>query len=302
LLEADSGEVIRNYNTDDQIQSLFSYQDQDNFAIVTRKGIFYTLSISFPELIEANFFQANVSNMKSISVRGGIIATVPYSSTEMTLYRTFEQTEKKSIFETPDYIDSIILSEDSNKLIAYTYDKDGIIFDRTTGNLVGASSVEDTKESEEIVCIKEQYIDELGISSKAVADSVIGANGRLFAVIYKDRSFDLFRISHNEVVVDSKEHFSSSGLFQPNRIEANQYGDMILIVGTGCGFILDLDGRKIDEITPSEKMIVAEISGCKYVDFENEYVYCTKSREVVRYPLYSRQAIADAAQKELALE
>lgn len=300
ILDAETGLSERKYNTDEQIQSLMAFNDSDAFAVVTRKGTFYTASSNYEDLLEASFFRANVENLKLFSIKGGVIASVPYGSTEMTIYKTMEQNEREVVYNADDYISRINLSEDDEKLIA-CLDDGSVIIDRTSGETETTSVVVDKEENEELKQKKEAYIDALQITKKAVAATALESRGRLFVVSYKDRSFDVYRVdSDGNVIAESKEHFNALGLYGINRIETNERGDMVWIDGTTVSVILDLNGGTINEVTPAESMIIAKINGCKYVDFENKYIYCTKSGEISRTPLYLRDDIVRFATIEIS--
>ena len=60
---------------------------------------------------------------------------------------------------------------------------------------------------------------------------------------------------------------------------------MVWIDGSTCSIILDLNEGHITDTTPSESMIVTVVNKCKYVDFDNRYIYFTKNGEISRFPL-----------------
>jgi len=300
VLNAETGALERKYSTDDQIQSLMAFNDNDVFAVVTRKGSFYTASADFEDLLEASFFKANVENLKLFSIRGGVIASVPYGSTEMTMYKTAQQNEREVLYEAGDYISKISLSDDESKLVAYLEDG-SVVMDRVSGESNVTNMILNDDEDEEQSQKMESYIETLQITKKAVVATALESKGRLFAVSYRDRSFDVYRIDANgNVMVESKEHFNAIGLFGINRIETSDKGDMVWIDGITNSVILDLNGGNISEITPAESMVIAKINGCKYVDFDNKYVYCTRNGEISRFPLYLRDDVAKLASVEIA--
>lgn len=301
VINAENGELERKYSTDEQIQSLMAFVDDDSFAIVTRKGVFYTASPDFNDLLEASFFHANVENLKLFDVRGGVISTVPYGSTELTLHKTIEQSEREIIYNADDFITEMECSEDGTKLMAYVYGGGSVTIDRQSAQSTPGTDEYDGDESEEVIQKKDQYIENLQITKKAVSSSVLDPTERLFVVSYKDRSFDVYRIdSSSNVIAESKEHFNALGLFNIKRIEANQDGNMVWIDGSTCSIILDLNEGHITDTTPSESMIVTVVNKCKYVDFDNRYIYFTKNGEISRFPLYSKEDIAVFAAQEIA--
>ena len=103
---------------------------------------------------------------------------------------------------------------------------------------------------------------------------------------------------------NTKEHevFNNAGLSDVLSAQISNDGKSIWISGLSEGIILNANGESFDKVMPAESMITTHIASLRYVDFDNEYVYCSNNETLFRYPLYSKEEIGEIAREQLLIQ
>lgn len=302
LLSFETGESIRKYTIGTGYTYARTYDDINIFTVVSRDGKCVNILPQYADTYQVSFFVPNSSNIKSMDIRGGHVITVPYTSTEVTVYRQAPKNNYEELTSL-SYMISKVEKKDDSKLLIYTYDNRVSEFDLSTKQVLSTTETEGKKTNKEEEKRLEGFLDDLEISKSMVNERFLDNDGKFFFVVYWDNSFEVYRMGQDGKP-NSKEHevFNNAGLSDVLSAQISNDGKSIWISGLSEGIILNANGESFDKVMPAESMITTHIASLRYVDFDNEFVYCSNNETLFRYPLYSKEEIGEIARQQLLIQ
>lgn len=304
FISNDTGELYKRFYLDTDGVYIRNYSDSNWISVVTRGGQCLNASPESQETYGASFFVPVCNNIHMMTMSGGYIAVIPYLSSEVTVYRTAPDRGRETVAEFDMSISKIRQGKDESELLIYTYDNMVHEFDKNDDKVIASSktdvSKEDTDKENERISELGSYLEIIGIEDRLVNKVFTDKDEKFYFVVYKDRSFDIFRMGDDGKPIPGEcESFGSCDLFDIRDAQISSDGKKLWIDGTTEGIIVNLGDKTVDEVIPAESMITAYIINLKYVDFDSKYVYCNYENSLIRFPLYEKDEIAKIAQNEV---
>lgn len=141
VVDKRDGSYIDSFGMGVEITKLGNYAGSDNFMAFTRDGVWHYLNMERREdMVGMQFPACTSANVMDFAIGDGFCVTLPYSSRQVSVYRTAAGPELENFYQNEESYRDAVLSADGTYLAASFYNSSYTtaidLFDTNTGELL----------------------------------------------------------------------------------------------------------------------------------------------------------------------